>query len=1205
MKKTKTLFALALMALATPALAQAIEDVEHKTITIGAASASVTPNQWYAIFSLGNKSSNGYTEGYIWDYCYYNAPEYYEESGSGPLYLTFGEESLYDGMLGTDAMDCVLQFIPTGETVSYPELVDNSMGIPSEYETYYMQFGTGNYIYVPDGQSAQMYGVSDIEDATPVFFYVFNGEEGVWGICSAGDSYGENTWCFNQNGPGAAVLTYFADIDFSRANAKWAFYDVSFETATDKELAMNECLYTYGLYIGLYDSFTTGTTYGCYGEAEVAAFQTALDAVTKMDDPDFDADALTEDDLRAMTQAILDTYEAVIASRISKQMEVAEGYYLFTCGGQTFTETTEEEETPDGEIIAGETIVISKSMYSTISGGDIYAMWKTTERTCPFLWKVTANGDKTYEVMNMATDATFNNVSTSTNVTMSTDSENLMAFDYADTTGDGETLVAIRVSTQAEDGMYYLHCGGHSNGAGVSGNIVGWGSTEPSQWILEPVSEEEAQAMIDAYADTKDATQRYNNAQDMIADAEPKMVIAEDIITGTEALITSVDQLSSPYTEDGSDLAYIIDGDASTFWHSHWTDGNVDAGTHYLQVELNSTYEDLLFVLTRRSDAQNDHITQWGVYGAPNANADKDDCTFLAEISTPLGSADETLTSVAFNTGGFTILRFYIDDTAGSGISSTRGYGHIAEFQLYEAITNETSQKVAMGDVYTNLENAIATAKEEGEDITPDTYTTLKAAYDAFIAMYVDPAELRATLAEAATATEGILIGTNPGEWSDASSANTLNTTLGEATAYDEAGKYTQTQSDTYVETLTSQMAAIMDAANKVETGKWYEIRYATEDEIETNGWSLTPGEGNDANDPLYGKYLCVANLVTEDGVNIVEAVNQSDIEDICLGHNLYFDDKIDMYEEDCAKFRFVSVGDTAYIMQNKATGLFLKAAGTSGAVTLSIHPSLFNVSAIGYGENLISAQTLDGETQNNLHAQLAQNVLVTWTTAEAGTNSGLYIEDINEAVADDYDGTVCNISLMYGAVNTFCFPVEVTTEAGIIYGASVDGTTVTLAPMEDNIAPAGVPFVFIDGNEAALASYDTDDEEEPVPFTHGYDIEKKAKTSGALVGVYESTTPGAGKLVASGNEFVVSKSSSAVSVNSAYINGEYSSDDVIVIEFSDETFDSIEDAIATVAQDGNIYTIDGKLIGKGNLGAVKTLGKGIYIVNGAKVIVK
>lgn len=38
---------------------------------------------------------------------------------------------------------------------------------------------------------------------------------------------------------------------------------------------------------------------------------------------------------------------------------------------------------------------------------------------------------------------------------------------------------------------------------------------------------------------------------------------------------------------------------------------------------------------------------------------------------------------------------------------------------------------------------------------------------------------------------------------------------------------------------------------------------------------------------------------------------------------------------------------------------------------------------------------------------------------------------------------------------------------------------------------------------------------------------------------------------------------------------------------------------------EGNIYTISGQLVGKGNLNSLRHMQKGVYVVNGVKVIKK
>lgn len=150
-------------------------------------------------------------------------------------------------------------------------------------------------------------------------------------------------------------------------------------------------------------------------------------------------------------------------------------------------------------------------------------------------------------------------------------------------------------------------------------------------------------------------------------------------------LVSNVSQLSSPYTDavEGS-LAALLDNNAETFWHSNWHDGSVPVHSHYLQVELAESVSENIYLQVTRRQANNDHITQWGVYGSNNATAADGDWEKLATIDMPYGNKSETLLSAPFDTKGYKYLRFYIDNTTGSG-GSTRGYGHLSEFRLFTA----------------------------------------------------------------------------------------------------------------------------------------------------------------------------------------------------------------------------------------------------------------------------------------------------------------------------------------------------------------------------------------------------------------------------------------------------------------------------------------------------------------------------------------
>ena len=381
---------------------------------------------------------------------------------------------------------------------------------------------------------------------------------------------------------------------------------------------------------------------------------------------------------------------------------------------------------------------------------------------------------------------------------------------------DGVTYVDIRVSTQetaATDGLY-LHQGSHASGAGTNGNVVGYKSESSfsedgtlnlsgTEWVFEPVDEATAQAIIEAYKPIQDEMLMRERYKIMLADAKEKLKLAKD--EHPVNLITSNEQFSSPYTEtrEGS-INNLLDGNTTTYWHSDWS-ASVPNHTHYLQVALVEPVDADIYLRISRRPVVNDHVTLWGVMGSNNAEAADEEWEELASLDTPYGSNTETKEAGPFSTKGYQYLRFYID-----GTSTGRGYGHVSEFQLFYYLSNPNAQANFMGDLATNLENVINAQKDiEIADLTMDEYNALKEAYDAFMAKFTDPTELRQTLAEREGTAAAIKVGTNPGFWASDTDAAAYTTLYNEAKAYDEKGDYTPEKSANYVEQLNSKADGI------------------------------------------------------------------------------------------------------------------------------------------------------------------------------------------------------------------------------------------------------------------------------------------------------------------------------------------------------------------------------------------------------------
>ena len=247
------------------------------------------------------------------------------------------------------------------------------------------------------------------------------------------------------------------------------------------------------------------------------------------------------------------------------------------------------------------------------------------------------------------------------------------------------------------------------------GGGIAWASTSgPNVWA------EKLQSLVD---NNKSGITQFLDAGIMLAgNADDQSV--EYAIDDNNPLITSGSQFSSPYSQndwgatDGGNITdgILIDNDASTFWHSVWSGGSVEPGTHYFQVELpeNALQLNMAFRFTRRRTV-NDQTTSWSVCATNDSQAEKDDCLLLATIETPYNESGETLTSSVFNPKGYKFLRFYSEEQSGSDGFGSRGYFHLAEFQLYPVVEMEAGP-LPIGEYY------FKTEYDADNDGTAETY---------------------------------------------------------------------------------------------------------------------------------------------------------------------------------------------------------------------------------------------------------------------------------------------------------------------------------------------------------------------------------------------------------------------------------------------------------------------------------------------------
>lgn len=1005
---------------------------------------------------------------------------------------TFAATASTDAPTGPEGMPYVWTFEITDEGYAAKNLV------------------TGRYIHIAGTGNG---GAVQMQDSPSYFSIDVSGEE--VGFYNAAGRYIDMGWS------GTGPVTWDGGVTGSR---RLTIYEAVIEDVSDLAVAisrLNTCFGTYEQYLpgygdSLIDRGTEIGQYNCSDELYntfVDNLQLALNILNEEVSP-----MPTVEEIYKLIQDIEEGYAAIMETIV--KLTIADGNYRIVSALEwTNTERigTGEYDENDQEIFEEIVTNPTKAMYATLEGK---AMWANIDSTdCRYLWQLTNNAETGYiKMMNIATDGILATCTQSTQATLTADSETEMLFEYIQRTEDGKVVVAMKPSAGGD--YAFLHCNGHGGGAGTASNIVGWAaSAGASQWILEPVGDEEVQELVDAYAPIKNHELLVSMFQELISETEDAIAQAQDeqyITERSAGIITSTDQFSSPWTEasEGS-FSNVLSDDASTFWHSAWSGGNVSNHTHYFHVALVDPIEGDIQCFMRRRSVSNDHITSLGVFGANDESAleseTEDGWTNLGtfDLSQNASSGLTIYSNTVELAEGYQYFRFYID-----GTTTGRGYGHFATFQLYNITRDGNTQWSQMGDAATAIETALDTAKAvDLDELTIEDYNALKAAFDAFKPLLVDVSALYAAIEANKGVTDMVAIGDAPGFWSADSDVSSLAATLKEATAFLKSGAYTQSQADAYTAAIESGASDIFALANPVEEGKWYAIRFDSEENYDAHQWSKS-GAVNTTLGDLWGNYAAPANIEEN------ALVGFSSLDEISIGQAVRFINEDIINEIDLVAFRFLAQGDSAYVIQHKS-GLYLNGAARSTNLTLGLTPALFNVQAVGYGKVIIETRNLKGQRYYAdapiyLHAQNNGHSLVTWNNDAVSSSSALYIEPIDEGDLDEgtdtHEGVVMNAKP--NSMIFMCYPTAFSVEDAEIFAYQgaipVERTPADQTEMAayafnkiEQAAP-GQPVLLVVGDTDSFVADDEEEEPAEIRITPvGTSFAPDPLTTGGVHGTY------------------------------------------------------------------------------------------------------
>lgn len=1091
------------------------------------------------------------------------------------------------------------------------------------------------------------------------------------GNASSGQEFTTGTWVI----PEPVRYIRFTPINCSPEFRKyWHAADINLYQPGEYELyqkLMSDFVTQYDAYLWGEDP-NIGTDPGQYTDKEsFDAFLAILQQINQIILEEIERPS--NEEIEALIKQATEYWNAYQASQVEYTLP-ADGYYRIIANLDYYKTIDTGEVDEFGDPITERIDGIKKSIYAKM---DSLAAWHTLDlEDCRDVWYITRNEDNTVNMINAATEMGFYQMGSPVRMHIP-DSAVAMKLDWAgkeEVTFNGETkerdILYIRKDGDPTNG-YYLHQLSHGRGTGEGDNLCVWNATYTmgapydsdkgtSEWFLEPVSNEEAQALIEAYAPIKNHDVLVIQYKDILSKAQAGMEVALEAYS--QAYITKNEQFSSSVTEpnEGS-LNNLLDADPGTFWHSAWSSGSRPMGTHFIDVTFDEPIEGTIhaWIQRRGTNGNDDNPILWNIYGSNDETSLESHADFDMEgateddwraqvvagweiiedsVSTPWSSSAATVVTPEFNvTTPYKYMRFVCIGTTGPNGASyeNRGYFHMGGFQIYKTIG--TPQIEAMGEVGTTMQAEI----EKGvniadEDITIEDLNSLTAAYEAFKALLKDPTEMRNTVAQYKNYPDMLVVGEEPGTWDGDAEANALAEIITAANEYDKGGSYDQAKLDEYVAGIKAAAETFMKAAKGISTDKWYRFRFPTEETYTKYNWSngnIIQNEGYNIGN-LWGQYVAVANFLSTGDYEGDPDIVVKENEEMREGDALYFTEMDDISNEDASLFRFIAIGDTAYIIQNKATGLYLNCKSTNNNdVSLSLNPTTFQVTPSGYGSILFAGKALDGTNKTNLHAQRADHRFVTWESAEPSSNSGLWLETAAD-VANDVAASFYR-SYIPGKIYASCNPTGVKTasdEVGLytVAGTYTEGEENFLALNKIAETKAGVPYIAIIGNPEDYVESE-EDLSETFEFQQiGDGFVAKADSINGLVGTYDGLTADKGMVVfvdntaataedkvveetdEEGNTQYVSVSNRTVGRNSAYLKFGYAEADpagtydlVIKIDGT-PTVVGIQNALESVAKSGTVYDLSGRQVKKNaTLNDLKGLGRGIYILNGVKVMVK
>ncbi|MBQ7741553.1 MAG: RICIN domain-containing protein [Bacteroidaceae bacterium] len=655
-----------------------------------------------------------------------------------------------------------------------------------------------------------------------------------------------------------------------------------------------------------------------------------------------------------------------------------------------------------------------------------------------YIWQFISLGNGTYAIKNMGTGQYLNTANRSGSVNLG---------DKEDVPVTCKQLAPGQYNIYLAPGNTSLHPMGHNSGASFSNTLCDFpgGADTQSAWYLTEVDESVMQPLLEEAARKQEALRAQKPLLEHINDFGNKLKPAFEYqipATAKDITPTSASDFYSngamlggapeeerhgySWGNDGQGYGALIDNNIDTWFHTfygggtngaavQWTAYN-DDGTpadwavpttlHNLSMKLAEPASKVAFQVAPRHSTTFNSPTKIDV----DVSHDGKNWTTISygfDFFLPSTDAEVPFIMGTFDLGGtYEYVRFgnYKSDRSGARFfvfSELKVYDGAELTPTCQAATMDQNVLKAFLAAYSEANKYADKVSGDDIDAIRTADANLVSAYRDVMGVYADPDALTATMKVAAPIIANFKIADDHiGAYRSGTDITPLSNAYDDAEALLTNGYFTQEAINEADSTINAEMAKLKECIVMPEEGKWYQFRFASQDEWDTYNFNDGPNLIDRVATYAAGVYKDADTVYVEQYVDLSEVRNDSKF------FSVPYDE---LAIPELSYFRFIPVENNRYLIQNKGTGFYIPyVTGRGWGCHASLIPAAFEINPVGASfctfemYNWFTGEKDPSQGPFTLHfCNPAQSYeVVTWIEHTLGTKSSL------KCVAVDEDDT-------------------------------------------------------------------------------------------------------------------------------------------------------------------------------------------------------